>query len=229
MPLAMWRLRPLRASIIGFGVLAVVMTSSCGSSDTGSDRAFPAAQQEPQSGPSVVEALPCTSEDEPTNFAAYSLGRDFEGLPLKSQLRRCTLPPPRAPPQVRQNSVIYIYGTCEVPEIPEGSCVPPVQVHSKPRCEVGFSPPSHHNPLADRILVRGVPARIYEDGYRLEMLVGRSTVTIHGVDRAQVLRAGRGLVRAPAIPSHPAREGDPTGPLPSPPSGLPASGPSPCG
>lgn len=202
-----------------------VLVSACGSDPAASDRESAAADR----GLAAGGTLPCTEEDEPTNFVAYSLGKEFEGLPLTSKHRRCTLAHPSAPPQARQNSVTYIYGDCEVPAgDPEGSCALPLQVNSKPRCEVGFSPAGSHNPLADRITIRGVPARLYEGGNRLEILVGRSTVNIQGLDRAQVLRAGRALVRAPAIPSDPVRDGDATGALPSPPSGLPLSGPSPC-
>lgn len=199
------------------------IVSACGSEGPAGEPESAAATA--ASTPSAV--LPCTGEDEPTNFVTYSLGTEFEGLPLTSQERYCSYAPPGAPPQVRQNVVLYTYGTCEPPP-GEGGCPFPVSVQTKPRCEVGFSPPSHHNPLAGKERFRGVDARVYQGGHRLEVQSGGSMVTIFADDRAQLLRAGRALVRAPARPSDGVKEGDVSAPLPSPPLGLPASGPSPC-
>jgi len=204
--------------------LVVVMLGSM--LGCGSERR--AGKPEPAAGaPTSSAVLPCTEEDEPTNFVVYSLGTEFEGLPLNSQERHCSYAPPGAPPQVRQNVVLYTYGTCEPPP-GEGGCPPPVSVQTKPRCETGFSPASHHNPLAGKERIRGVDARVYDGGYRLEVQSGGSMVTIFADSRAQLLRAGRALVKAPAKPSDAVKEGDVSAPLPSPPPGLPASGPTPC-
>ncbi len=205
----------------------LVLFAACGAERSRGGRGPAANQPEPRAKPTVAGVLPCTEKDEPTNFAAYSLGSEFEGLPLTGQDRQCTLASPNAPPHVRQNTVAYIYGDCKPPP-EEGGCSPPLSVQTAPRCERGFSAPSHHNPLKKKVEVRGVEARLHEDGYRLELLTGDSAVRIFGNDRAQVLRAGRALIRAPAKPSDAVKDGQPSGPLPSPPAGQPSAGPTPC-
>lgn len=222
-------MRHLSAAAIGPLLVAtlVLFAAACGSERPG-ERGSASTQPDPQAELAAAGVLPCTQEDEPTNFAAYSLGPEFEGLALNLQHHRlCTLAPPRFPAWARENTVAYTYGKCKLPE-GEGGCSPPLSVLAGPRCERGFSPPSPHNPLEKKAEVRGVEARLYEDGYRLELLTGDSAVRIFGNDRAQVLRAGRALIRGPAKPSEAVKDGQPSGPLPSPPTGLPPSGPTPC-
>jgi hypothetical protein len=159
--------------------------------------------------------LPCTRPDEPLNFGAYSLGPRFEGLPLTAAKRVCHVARPGAPPQMRSNAVNYIYGTCK-PPMGDGGCAAPIAVQTWPYCERPVLMPTHHNPRSGRVDVRGAPADIFEDGLRLEVYTGNSTVIIYGLDRAQVLRAGRALVKAPVRPSAPVSAGDTSAPLPPP-------------
>ena len=192
--------------MVGLGVLA--LASGGGSEDAAGE-------------PTPPGLLACTGEDEITNFPVYSVGPEFEGLPLTDVDRECTQPHPGGPPQARLNMVSYTYGECEPPP-GEGGCPLPLEVQTWPRCErepndyeVG-----HHNPLKAKLTLRGVPAHLYEDGLRLEVLTGRSTVVVFGLDRAQVLRAARALVKAPARPrDHPPSHGDASRRLPSPPGG----------
>lgn len=165
--------------------------------------------------------LACTLANELTNFAAYSVGSAFEGMAITHTNRVCTRPDPQAiVPHARINIVEYIYGHC--PALGEVSrCRPPIAVQTWPRCE--RNPASytvdHHNPLVRKLSVRGVPAQLYEDGLRLEVYAGESTIVVFGVDPAQVLRAGRALVKAPARPTDPVGGGDLSIDLPHPPTG----------
>ncbi len=175
--------------------LCSAVAPGCGGDPKSSDRQ-----------PRAAGVLPCTAEDEPTNFSAYHVGREFEGLPLTGHDRRCTQAPPGAPPQARLNLVEYHYGDCEPPR-GEGGCALPLSVQSWPRCERGFSPYSSRE-----FTIRGVPARFQGGG--LALLTGDSLVSIFGDDRDRVLRAARALVKAPARPSEPVSDEQKSGPLP---------------
>lgn len=198
----------------------------------------PPARSSQPNRPRSRTLLDCTASDQPTNFAAYSLGRGFEGRPLSEQRRVCVVPAPltarqaeiearlplaaRLPRDARSNFVSYTYGTCDPP--PDGGCPLPLEIQTWPRCErdptdydIG-----HHNPLQAKLTVRGVPAHLYEDGLRLEVYAGESTIVVFGLQREQVLRAGRALIKAPARPRDPVEDRPVGGSLP------PSSGPISC-
>ncbi len=193
--------------------VAVAVVPSLGSTQEANKPAGPRTSSESP----TPELLPCTAEDAPTNFEAFSVGPEFEGLALTGQERRCTHAPPGAPPQARINVVQYFYGTCDPP--PDGGCSLPLVVQNWPRCERGPVPSHGHNPVHGKVSIRGVPARQYEGGRRLEVYTGESTVVVFGTNPARVLRTGRALVKAPARPTSRVVEGDTSRELPPPPSG----------
>jgi hypothetical protein len=165
---------------------------------------------EPQAAdrrPTAAGVLRCTTEDEPTNFGAYHVGKEFEGLPLTSQDRVCSRAGPGRPPEERLNIVEYGYGDCNPG--PGERCPVPLSVQSWPRCEGGFSRIS-----SPRFIIRGVPARFQGGG--LGLLTGDSMVVIFANNRGRMLRAARTLVRAPAKPSDPVGDAHASGPLPTP-------------
>jgi len=57
------------------------------------------------------------------------------------------------------------------------------------------------------------------NGDEVEIFTGKSTVVVFGNEEAQIVRAGRALVKAPAKPSAKVTGGDTTTPLPVPPPG----------
>lgn len=57
--------------------------------------------------PTSEGVLKCTGEDEPTNFDVYTVGPDFEGLPLVTQDRYCEEAARENPPQVRSNVIEF--------------------------------------------------------------------------------------------------------------------------
>lgn len=166
-----------------------------------------------------AELLRCTGFSEPTNFTAYSLGDEFEGLPLTRQERVCTQPYRGGPPDARLNIVAYSYGDCQ--PLPGAGCALPLEVQNWPRCErePAEYTVDHHNPLNARLRVRGVPAHVYEHGLRVEVYAGRSTIVVFGTESERVLRAARSLVKSPARPDAPVYDGDASQPLPAPPAG----------
>ncbi len=151
----------------------------------------------------VKELLPCTGYEDPLNFDSYYLGDSFEDLPLSATDRRCYLPDPNYPDDPGSNDVSYFYGTCTPP--PDGGCTPPLEVQTWPACEryrdmYMLDPYGTPLPRID-LTVQGVPASLFEDGYRLEIYTGGSTVVIFGDDSAQIMRAGNAIQEAPGIPS----------------------------
>jgi hypothetical protein len=123
-------------------------------------------------------------------FALYNAGNDVAGLPLVAILRR------NDPPT---NWVSFIYGDCT----PTGGagCAPPAEVQIWPACRrnPAIFAKSVGAPRAEStISIRGVPAAFYEEGTRLEIQTGRSTVVIFGESReliSQVAAALRGVNR----------------------------------
>lgn len=71
-----------------------------------------AAQGDRPTHPTASE-LPCTAPREAANYGLYSLGPEYQGLPLTTIIRRCDYPSP----QGRANYVSYIYGDCD-PNLP---------------------------------------------------------------------------------------------------------------
>lgn len=110
--------------------------------------------------PTAAGVLRCTAKDEPTNFGAYHVGKEFEGLPLTSQSRECTQAGHNSRAEQRLNVVRYSYGSCN-PGPGRVRCSVPLSVQSWPRCEVGFSRIS-----SPRLIIRGEPARFREGAWR---------------------------------------------------------------
>jgi hypothetical protein len=80
------------------------------------------------------------------------------------------------------NYVSFVYGECEARN--EVGCAPPGEVQVWPAC---LRNPAvyvrNRSPVAPRPVpatVRGVPAAIFEDGHRLELQTGTSTVVVFG-------------------------------------------------
>jgi hypothetical protein len=124
-----------------------------------------------------------------TKYTAYSLGSSFEGLPLTAKLRR--LEDARPGERFGPDFFSYIYGDCKATG--DRSCPSPLEVQSWAACKRNLSSYAltpDGRPLPHRnTKIRGVPAAIFEDGYRLEVYTGRTTVVIFGVQPTQIRRA----------------------------------------
>jgi hypothetical protein len=124
------------------------------------------------------------------DFPLYAPGEAHGDLPLTAVERRFD-DAPDAPP-VRANYVDFIYGTCEAPE-GEGGCAPPLSVQVWAACERN---PMAYGPEIARegpVDVRGVPAYFFEEGRRLELSTGTSTVVIFAPSRDEALTAANAL------------------------------------
>lgn len=200
----------------GQHTVSVVATDELGQQ---AERSFTVTVPPDPRDSAIPDTLPCTGPNEPTNFQTYSLGPYFEGLPVTEVIRTCATPYPGEP--VRTNSVAYLYG--DVPYCPpEGSpldqaanaapdadsalCTVPLQIHSWPACERSLADyelepgvPYPRVALGER---RGVPAYSFDDGFRVELYTGTSTVVMFGPDAAQLLR-GISAIRPEPISNPP--------------------------
>lgn len=133
-------------------------------------------------------ALVCTGPREAANFRLYSLGREFDGLPLATVIRRCD----NADPMGSANYVSYIYGTCTPKPAPgeasiDSGCAPPLEVQIWPSCERTFG---HYRASARAKMQperRGVPVAEVDDW--LELYTEDSTVVVFGTDPERIDRA----------------------------------------
>lgn len=117
-------------------------------------------------------------------FPLYNAGDRVDGLPLVAVVRR----------DDTARYVSFVYGDC-VPGDDAG-CAPPAEIQVWPACRRNLalydgSPPS--SPAAERTTIRGVPAVSLDDGTRLEIQTGRSTVVVFADSRARALRIAGSL------------------------------------
>jgi hypothetical protein len=176
------------------------------------------------SGTVPTSFLACTAPNQPLNFASYSLGSQFQSLPLTQIGRYCSAPDPLVDPWPT-NYVSYIYGDCT--PAPEQPCDPPVEVQSWPSCErnvsqytVGPGDPAlaPDTPVPyTSTTINGLPAAVFEGGLQIELYTGRTTVDVYGTDPTQVMQAAGALQPAPVIPSTPVPAALPTLPTLPPP------------
>lgn len=157
----------------------------------------------PELAATTEEHLACPPGEKPPTFDRYALGESFEGLPLTHILRRCDIPDES---DGRANFVSYIYGTCDIPEDPltetSASCMFPLELQSWPACErsrEGYELGPGLGPLPrEDLTIRGIPASIYDDGYRLELYIGATTVVIFGDFPDQIRRAAEAVAAVPS-------------------------------
>jgi hypothetical protein len=123
-------------------------------------------------------------------YEVYWLGRSFEGLKLTGTFRRLEKPGPGE--KFGADFTTYLYGTCK-PRGSDGGCALPLEIQSWAACKRNLSVYSvtpDGRPLPHkRTTIRGVPAAIFEDGLRLEVYTGKTTVVLFGYSGPQLRRA----------------------------------------
>jgi len=111
------------------------------------------------------------------DFPVYSAGQQAEGLPLVAVLRQTA---------GAANYVSFIYGDCVATG--EMACAPPAEVQVWPACVRNMSLYDPElGPEFTQSDVRGAPAFVFEEGRRIELQTGASTVVVFGRD-AQLTR-----------------------------------------
>ncbi len=116
--------------------------------------------------------------------ALLNAGERVDGLPLAAVLRR----------EDTAEFVSFVYGDCIA--VDDAGCAPPAEVQVWPFCRRNlglYRDASASGALAEQIVLRGVPALLFDDGTRLELETGRSTVIVFAGTRARVLRIAAAL------------------------------------
>ncbi|MGH3132896.1 MAG: hypothetical protein ACRDNY_03990 [Gaiellaceae bacterium] len=129
-------------------------------------------------------------------FPLYNAGDRVEGLPLVSVLRR----------NDTASYVSFVYGDCVASD--DAGCAPPVEIQVWPACRRNlelYDSAQAGGPLPERVVTRGVPAAFFEEGTRLELQTGRSTVVVFAESRVRALRIAAALraVNAPVPAGEP--------------------------
>jgi hypothetical protein len=134
---------------------------------------------------STPDLLPCTGSQQPANFTVYSLGPVANGLTVSSEYRRCDTYLQGAPG--RANFVSYIYGQCTI-ATGDDRCTPPLEIQTWPACERALADyqlePGTPYPNTYLGELRGVPAYSFDNGNRIELYTGGSTIAIFSTDPA---------------------------------------------
>ncbi len=129
-----------------------------------------------------------------SDFPLYDVGDSFQGWPLVAVLRRKDSGRFTGE-AIRPNYVSFIYGDCLASD--EAGCAPPLEVQVSPACL--YTPADVALPADERLSVRGAASTLFENGTKLALVAGRSTVTIYGRDREMVIAAA-GRLRGVNVP-----------------------------
>ncbi len=114
----------------------------------------------------------------------YSAGDRVDGLPLAAVLRR----------DDTAEFVSFVYGDCVAGD--DTGCAPPAEVQTWPACRRNlglYDDAIGRGALAEPLTLRGVPALLFDDGTRLELETGHSTVVVFADTRERVLRIAAAL------------------------------------
>lgn len=118
-------------------------------------------------------------------FPLYYAGDPLDELPLVAILRR----------NDTANYVSFVYGDC-TPAAYDQSCAPPAEIQVWPSGRRGlgsYDLSVAGTPTPELTTVRGVPAAFLDDGTRLEMFAGPSTVVIFADSRQRIFEITEAL------------------------------------
>ena len=161
------------ALIVAAGVLATAMFGYLGGSKTVT----------PKGNFSVAKARSYRG------FSVFYPGESIDGAELTAVSRD-----PLGPMRRNQESVLFMYGTCELPAGREGGCSVPVSVSNEPACSRNLS--MYDGPLSPKPVltrVRGTTAAFFEGGSRLEIQTGTTTVVIFAFSKRKALSVATNL------------------------------------
>ena len=161
----------MRAPLLGVASLGVAL-SLAGGGSAGDGR---------QAASQRVELEKARGFDD---YALYNAGDRVEGFPLVAVLRRSDT----------AEFVSFVYGDCTPAD--DTGCAPPIEIQVWPACRrhLGlYAAPTGVSPALEQTTVRGVPAAFLDEGTRLELQAGRSTIVVFADSRSRVARIARAL------------------------------------
>jgi len=163
----------LIAAFLAVGLLGAATLGSLGGSTT----------VHPKGNYSVSEARSYVG------FPVYYPGESIDGHPLSAVSRD-----PLGSMRKNQESIEFMYGTCEISAGQEGGCSLPVSVSNEPACSRNLSMYSGGmSPTPRMTRVRGTTAAFFEGGSRLEIQTGTTTVVIFAFSKRDALAVAENL------------------------------------
>ncbi len=161
----------MHAPLLGVASLAVALSFAAGGSAGGGMTA-------------ASERLALATARAFDDFALYHAGDHAEGFPLVAVLHRSDT----------AEFVSFVYGDCTPAD--DTGCAPPIEIQVWPACRrhLGlYTSTTGVSPALERTTVRGVPAAFLDDGTRLELQAGRSTIVVFADSRGRAARIARAL------------------------------------
>jgi hypothetical protein len=138
------------------------------------------------------QAIPRQSPARQT-YQKYWVGDSFEGFRHTDTVRR--LDKPTRVESFVAEYVSFFYGDCRADAA--GGCPLPLEIQNWPACRRNLSlyrdSPGGPPLPRKRFVALGAPAAIFEDGGRVEVYTGKTTVVIFGTDAARLRRAAQAL------------------------------------
>lgn len=118
------------------------------------------------------------------DFPLYFAGDSADGLPLVAVLRR----------NDTADYVSFVYGDCALVAYDDG-CTPPVEIQVWPSSvrDLDSSVSAPSGATVERTTVKGRPAAFLDEGTRLEIDVGRSTVVVFADSHERATAVGEAL------------------------------------
>jgi hypothetical protein len=137
----------------------------------------------------------------PRGNYSVSAARSFQGFPVfypgeyvNGHELSAVSRDPLGPMRKSQESVLFMYGTCEIPAGMEGGCSLPVSVSNEPACSRNLSMyGGGMSPTPRMTRVRGTTAAFFEGGSRLEIQTGTTTVVIFASSKRDALLVAENL------------------------------------
>jgi hypothetical protein len=126
-----------------------------------------------------------------SRYPLYYPGLEIAGYSLAAVDRQ--VGPGAAPDEGGVDRVSFAYGSCQIrADLDGGSCTAPLELQIWPAC---LRNPSAYPRLSpqESLVIRGAPAYFYENGSRLEVIVGRVTAVFFGGSRDLLLEAAKSL------------------------------------
>lgn len=136
------------------------------------------------------------------DFPLLYAGDRADGLPLVALLRRSDT----------ADFVSFVYGDCVPSE--DAGCAPPAEIQVWPACRrylALYGSEALAGAAAERTSIRGVPAALLDEGTRVELQTGSSTVVVFADSRARAASIAR-MLRPLAEPGLPGERLPPPAP-----------------
>jgi hypothetical protein len=195
----------IAAALVGIG--AVAAARSLRASDSSAASPQVGFAEEVSLGETAYRDVCPSGSPIPSGY--YDLGREFAGLERTSHRNVCNPAPPAGVvvtngPSEAIGYVSVTYGSCK--PISDAGCFPPLNVQSWPECarnpntflEAGREVALNPSDAVEFQSAPWIPARAFEEGIRLEIYSGDTTIVVFAGNRRLAHKAAMALASAAA-------------------------------